>query len=214
VEKIISDDLGILAYRKIKSMILSNELAQGQKIVQDKLALDLGISRTPLRSALQMLEAEYLVESKPRSGVVVKKFTPSEIIEVYDCRIALEGTAFKIFTESVNILKISYLSKIFKPYINVKKIDQLKYKSADIEFHNYVLQECGNGFLNRLFQKGNLMIYIDRIGLVRPPEETLQEHLDIIEAIEKKEPDKVEKLTKLHLSKSRDLIKKKLKNEH
>jgi len=64
--KLTNDELGNQAYKKVKSMILTKKLKPGQKIVQDKLAADLGISRTPLRTALQMLEAEYLVESLPR----------------------------------------------------------------------------------------------------------------------------------------------------
>ncbi len=98
MSKISNDELGAQAYKKVRSMIISNKLVPGQKIVQDKLAESLGISRTPLRSALQMLEAEYLVESVPRKGVIVKEFNDEEIVELYDCRIALEGTAASLFT--------------------------------------------------------------------------------------------------------------------
>lgn len=80
-------------------MILTKELIPGQKIVQDKLAQGLGISRTPLRSALQMLEGEYLVESVSRRGVFVRKFCDEEIVEICDCRMALEGRATHLFTE-------------------------------------------------------------------------------------------------------------------
>jgi DNA-binding GntR family transcriptional regulator len=61
--KITNYELGNQAYKKVKSMILTKKLQHGQKKVQEKLSAHLGISLTPLRTALQMLEAESLVES-------------------------------------------------------------------------------------------------------------------------------------------------------
>ena len=97
--RITSNELGLQAYEVVKSMILSQKLKPGEKIIQDKLAEELGISRTPLRSALEKLEAESLVESLPRRGMIVKALTPNEIIEIYECRMALEETAVKLICE-------------------------------------------------------------------------------------------------------------------
>ena len=97
--KISNDELSVKAYKKVREMITEGRLQPGQKIIQDKLAEELGISRTPLRSALQMLEREQMVESLPRKGMAVKAFSNKEIVEVYDCRIALECMAVKTFAE-------------------------------------------------------------------------------------------------------------------
>ncbi len=105
--KIMNYELENQAYKKVKSMILTKKLQPEKKIVQDKLAADLGISRTPLRTALQMLEAEFLVESLPRQGMIVKEFSDSEIIEIYDCRMDLEGTAIGLFAENSTKTDIS-----------------------------------------------------------------------------------------------------------
>ena len=209
--RILTDELSGQAYKKVKAMILSKKLLPGQKIVQDKLAEELGISRTPLRSALQILEAESLVESIPRRGMIVKEFSNEEIIEIYDCRIALESTAVRLFTEKATTSDIIKLKTIFQPFLKEKKtIDPIAYKKADIQFHNTIIKKCGNSFLYKLFQQGNLLTLIDIIGLVRPSNETLSEHMNIIDAIEKRNSILAEKCIRIHLEKSKKLLKNSL----
>jgi len=207
--KISNLELSQQAYSKVKSMIISKRLAPGQKIVQDKLAESLGISRTPLRSALQMLEGEYLIESAPKKGFIVKEFSDVEILEIYDCRMALEGTAVRLYTGLAPSTEIAGLKRLFKPFLK-GPINIERYQKADSRFHESIIHGCGNSFLSKLFQQGNLLVFIDIIGLVRPPEETISEHMEIIAAIEQKNVDLAEKLAKAHLNKSKDLILRRL----
>ncbi len=206
--RITADELSKQAYKKVKKMIVSKKLLPGQKIVQEQLADKLGISRTPLRSALQMLEAESLIKSIPRRGVIVREFSTTEIIEIYDCRIALESMATRLFTQRAAQSEIDRLRSLLLPFER-GNIDAEAYQRADSEFHNSLIKNCGNEFLYNLFQKGNLLVCIDMIGLVRPPQETLEEHLDIVSAIRYRDADLAENLIKDHLDKSKQLICKK-----
>ncbi len=211
---ISNDELSVQAYKQIRNMIISKKLKAGQKIVQDKLAESLGISRTPLRSALQMLEAEYLVESIPRKGVIVKEFTNEEIVEIYDCRIALEVTAITLFSEKATKADIESLAKLFAPFQkDPSQINPTTYKLADIKFHESIINKCGNGFLKRLFLQGNLLVCIDLIGLIRPPAETLKEHMAIIEAIRSGDKKLAASLAKSHLDVSKQLVINKIDND-
>ena len=210
--RITTDELSKKAYKKVKKMIVSKKLEPGKKIVQEQLADKLGISRTPLRAALQMLEAESLIESIPRKGVVVREFSDDEVLEIYDCRIALEGTAIRLFTEKASQSEIDKLYHLLSPF-EKGEIDELAYQKADSKFHDGIIKNCGNSFLYSLFQKGNLLVCIDMIGLVRPPHETLQEHLDIVSAIHGRDADLAEELIKVHLEKSKQLILKNSKIE-
>lgn len=205
MSKISNHELGAQAYRKVRSMIISKKLVPGQKIVQDKLAESLGISRTPLRSALQMLEAEFLIESVPRRGVIVKEFSDEEIVELYDCRIALEGTAMGLFSTLAEDHEIDRLYRLFQPFLE-GPIDPGKYQIADSNFHDSIVQGCGNSFLTKLFQHGNILLIIDMVGLIRPPEETLSEHLEIISAMKNRDTELAESLAKSHLAKSKQII--------
>ncbi len=209
MEKIFNNELSAQAYQKVKSMIMLKELLPGQKIVQDRLADDLGISRTPLRSALQMLEGEGLIESLPRKGVIVKEFTDKEVLEIYDCRIALEGTAIRLFTERASADEVEELRQLFLPFLQ-GEIDKKNYQQADAMFHDTIMKGSGNSFLHKLFHQGNLLVCIDLIGLLRAPNETLPEHLKIIQAIENKDVDLAESFAREHLEKTKQLILKQI----
>ncbi len=210
MKKISTNELSDQAYSKVRSMILSHELVPGQKIVQDKLAENLGISRTPLRAGLLKLESEGLIESLPRKGVIVKEFSDKEILEIYDCRIALEGTAIRLFTNKATQKDIDDLKALFHPFIE-GEIDKVKYQKADARFHDTIMKKSGNRFLYNLFKQGTLQVCIELIGLLRPPEETLEEHMAIIEAMEKKDTNLVESLAKIHLENTKEMI---LKGKH
>jgi len=210
MSELSANELKTLAYKKVKEMIISQQLLPGQKIVQDKLAATLGISRTPLRGALQMLEAEHLIKSIPRRGVVVQEISDERIIEIYDCRIALEGMAVKSFAERATTAQINKLQRFFRAYRDSdKKIDHKSYQAEDTKFHDFLIASSGNDFLKQLFQQGNLLVAISQIGLIREPEETLNEHFAIIQAISDKNPDQAERLIKEHLLISKELVIKK-----
>ncbi len=209
-----NDELGLQAYKELKKMILNGGLIPGQKIVQEKLAAEMGISRTPLRVALQMLEAENLIEPKSKAGFQIRVIDYKEILEIFDCRIALESTAARLLAENIMLKDIQRLEKFFKPFQQTLPVNFEAYKKVDAQFHHFILENCGNKFLNRLFQQGNLITYIERIGLIRTPEETLQEHLDIVDAIAQHRPLDAEQAMRIHLLKSKEIVEAKIIKEN
>src|SRR5262245_35638355 len=82
-------------YRAIKDRLLSQEIEVGSRLREDDLAAQLGVSRTPIREALMRLAQEGLVEIAPRSGTHVCTFTPDDIEQIFDLRIALESLAVR-----------------------------------------------------------------------------------------------------------------------
>jgi DNA-binding GntR family transcriptional regulator len=190
------------AYDGIRKLILNKDLLPEQKIVQEKLAAQLGVSRTPLRSALRMLEGENLVVAIPRRGMFVRKFTTKEVIEVYECRAALEGVACQLFASRNTPEDIKELRAFFAPFTTGQPIDRDAYRIADRKFHETIISKCGNDYLKRLVQQGSLLLSIDMIGVVWPPEETIGEHLGIIKAIEEGDGDRAKALLHQHLYKS------------
>ena len=77
------ENLDYKAYQVIKDMIIDRQFLPGQKIPQEKLATDLGISRTPLVNALKYLEHEKLIKAIPRRGYFVRLFTQQEMISIF-----------------------------------------------------------------------------------------------------------------------------------
>lgn len=196
-------DLSYLAYKRIKEMILSNELQAGDKIVQEKLAAELGVSRMPLHKAFQMLENELLVESIPRRGIFVSKFDINEINDAFECREAIEGVAARRVAKIITPDKISYLYDLFLPFKNnMEDVDLIKYEEADKLFHKAILEISGNKILQKMEIFGNVITKTYQRGLTRGPKETYPEHLAIIDAIAKHDADNAEKLIRQHFRSS------------
>ena len=205
-------DLSIPVYNKLKEMIIDNELKPGEKLLQEKLAARLGVSRTPLLKALQMLEYDFLVESIPRRGMFVKKLSTEEMRDIYDVREGIETVAVRLVAERRNEKQLRQLKTIWKPFVNNIHIDIEKYRKADDGFHALLLEFSANKMLQKLYTHSLLQARVEQMGLMRAPEETLPEHLSILNAIEAGNADLAEKELKKHLRKSKKLIGVNFKN--
>jgi DNA-binding GntR family transcriptional regulator len=204
--KIEHVDLSLRVYDALKGMILSGQLAPGQKITQMKLADEIGVSRTPLLKALQMLEHELLVESVPRRGMFVKSMKPEEIIDAFDCREGLEGIAARLAAKRITDIQLRKLEKLFAPFKDQTDISVKEYGQADQQFHKMLIQFSGNHILPRIEMVGNIHIISYNRGLIRPPKETLPEHDAIIDALSAHDSDLAEQHARAHLRKSRELL--------
>ncbi len=91
-----------IIFEKIREDILNGMYNPGEKIVEAKLADELGVSRTPVREALKQLELDGLVENIPNRGVIVKGVTAQDIKDIYTIREAIEGIAAKWSVERMS----------------------------------------------------------------------------------------------------------------
>ena len=199
-------DLSYKVFKRLKAMILSNELLPGEQLKQEHIAARLGISRMPLHKAFQMLENEMLVENLPRRGFFVTRIDNKQLIDAFECREALEGVAVRRATQIMTREELTYLKSLFKPFVGKSKVDERKYIEADQEFHNSIIKFSRNEILKRFEVISNISYRTYRGGLIRTPEETLPEHLAIIDAIEKKDVELAEKLTREHSRKSQECL--------
>ncbi|MFS4483668.1 GntR family transcriptional regulator [Hyunsoonleella sp. 2307UL5-6] len=199
-------DLSQPIYKRLKEMIRNGELKQGEKIIQEKIAEALGVSRTPLMKALLALENEYLVQSIPRRGMYLRVLDYKEIIDIYTCREALEGMAARILATRKDMEISKELRACFTPFGNEKSIDTNAYAEADENFHSLLIKLTDNAPLDNIYFFSNIHDKVVGHGLVRPPEETLEEHFKIINAIENGNPDKAEALVREHINTSKELL--------
>ncbi len=202
-------ELSIQVYQVIKNKILNNELKPGDKIPQEAIANELGISRMPLHKAFQMLENEMLVESIPRRGVFVKAMNDAEIIDAFACREGLEGIAARLTAENRTDEQFETLKALFTPFENRLAAEHAAaYQAADQKFHHLIIEYSQNKILPRIEFLGNIHIICYNRGLIRPPHETWKEHMDIINAIERQNGKQAEYYVKDHLRKSRETMMK------
>ena len=201
------ENLDQKAYSIIKNMIIDRKLLPGDKISQEKLAHDLGISRTPVVSALKYLEKEKLVEAKPRRGFYVRLFTMEEMVSIFELREVLEGLAARRAAANITAAQIKELGGFFEPFKDDAELNDLRdYAREDRRFHNYVTEVGAKEFLKSILQTYNIISFSYQVvsseGLVRSPAETLPEHLAIISAICGKDGDEAEALMRRHFKRS------------
>jgi len=207
VEKqIVREDLSSEVYRRLKEMILTSELKPGEKLIQEQIAAMFGISRMPLHQAFQMLENEMLVEKIPRRGFFVTIVDTQRLIDAFEVREALEGVAARLATQIISQDEIEFLRSLFAPFVGADKIDIKAYSKADQLFHDSILKICGNQILRRLEVISNITLHTYRGGLIRQAEETLPEHLAVIEAMQNGEAKLAERLIKKHSRKTCKLL--------
>lgn len=206
-------DLSYQAYKRVKTMILTDKLLPGQKIIQEKLAGELGISRMPLHRAFQMLENELLVEHVPRKGVFVKEVDLYEIADAFECREAVEGLAARRAAGNITPEEVEFLYSLFAPFSeNPQNADLVKYEEADVIFHNTIIRISGNIILQKMEILGNVIVRTYQRGLIRGPGETYQEHMGVIDALSNKDSEKAELLLRKHFQKSRERILRRMKS--
>ena len=211
-------NLELEVYDRIKSSILDRKYMPGDKISIEQLIADLGVSRTPIVIALKMLEKELLINTIPRRGHYVRTFTKREIIDVLELREALEtlgaGKAARNITES----QMKELRKFFRD-IDVEGDPKTlsAYAREDQGFHEFIMEVAGGDVLSSVFKAYAVVIFTYHAdlpgGFVRHPRETIQEHLELIEAICSRDEDKAEKLMRHHMRLGRKKFIKELERE-
>ena len=198
------ENLDQKVYQIIKGMIERRQLLPGEKIPQEKLAGDLGISRTPLVSALKFLEHEKLVEAKPRRGYFVRLFTMEEMVSIFEIREVLEGLSARRAAQQITPLQQKKLRSIFPAFTGLASIEDYQaYSPADRRVHTYIAEISSREFLSSILQTFNIISlayqYPTREGLIRTPNETILEHVNIVEAICNHDSETAERLMREHL---------------
>lgn len=213
------ENLDQKAYQILKNMIIERQLLPGDKIPQEKLAEDLGISRTPLVNALKLLEQDKLVQSIPRRGYFVRLFSLKEMISIFELREVLEGLSARRAARNVTDREIEQMKGFFKQFEGGATIRDIKaYAREDRRFHNFLTDIAAKEFLRSILETYNIISFSyqwesSTEGLVRPPDETLHEHLGIIEAIRQRDEDSAERLMRRHLSNSAAILRQSLDRE-
>jgi len=207
----IHKSLDSMIYDRLKSMIIERKLVPGEKIPQDKLAHEFGVSRTPLVSALKKLEHEKLIIAIPRRGFYVRLFSKQEMIHIFELREVLEGLAARKVAMRISDSQIHRLTRFFSGFeASTDDIDLKKYRDEDRRFHSFIIEVSNGDILSSILETFNILTlgyqFIEQEGLVRPPNETIHEHKAIIDAIKKRDPINAEELVRLHLRNSKEKL--------
>ena len=182
IEKLIeSPNLRDRVYEILKKSIIFQEIPPGEKIDEEAIAKQLGVSRTPIRETLCRLENEGIVKIIPRRGAFVVKHSREKITEILMVREALEGFAARLAVDHVNEQTLEQMKSLFKDFSESNIRDRSKeYTQADLEFHNFIIKASKNDLLINIMNTLNDHVQMLRLQTVHHegrPEQSLVEHL-------------------------------------
>jgi len=192
-----------LAVEHIKKDIVDGEIKSGDSLAESKLAKKLGVSRAVIQRALLRLKEQGLIGSNNgRFGNYLKQLSRQEIVDLWEVRETLEGLAVsKICINKLPKKDLESLFYIFKD-IEKKKNYTDEYEKADRNFHKRLSELSGNKLLANILETFSIQIKTFQLGVIRKPEETLKEHLEIIECIAKNDSLLAQEKIQKHINKS------------
>jgi DNA-binding GntR family transcriptional regulator len=201
-------------YLRLRELLLERRILPGERIQVDRLADNLGVSRTPVLNALKRLAQEQVVEWKLRRGVYVKHPTIRELACLFEIREVLEGLAARRAAARMPPEEADQFTAMLKrrDFASGRSAHQ-RYLEIDQRFHLRLLELADSQPLTHAMNAVNLMIFTFQIGLARPPAETIPEHLAILTALRKRDPEASEKAMRLHLGRSRERLAQKAETE-
>jgi len=191
-------------YKIIREGIARGRIQRGTQLKESDLVDKLGVSRTPIREALNQLSKEGIVEIYPRKGAFVKNWTKQEVIEILLIREVLEGLAVRLATKNLDEKSIKKLQGYFENYRN--KFGS--YAKADEQFHNDIINSSGSNQLISLINNLHDTVQMSEMRKVsfRSPErikDSMTEHLKIIKAIREGNDKLAEGLAREHFRHTR-----------
>jgi len=192
-------------YRELRAAICEGRIPAGERLVQNTLADQLGISRTPVRDALLRLSQEGLVEPSPvRGGYLVSGFTEREVFDIYDIRLALEPAAAESATGHHSPSQMAELLEINDELRALTNYGSAEGFELNRRFHDLVVAPCENRIRRRLLdQLWNMPISLRmyQLHMISTPEwnAMLDEHDAILKAIGEGSPDAVRATVAEHI---------------
>jgi DNA-binding GntR family transcriptional regulator len=197
--KISRNVLSSKVYAALKEMITNHRFQPGARLNVEKISKELEVSRTPVWEAVRRLQQEGLLENIPYRGVFMVEMTLDRALELYQVREALEGLSARLAAFYANEKILEKMKETLESQIKViEKGDLLGYSRSDFEFHSLIHKMSHNSVLQEMLE--SLKSKMQPITMeVRPILPRLYEdHLEILEAIRSKDPEKSEKILRRH----------------
>ena len=185
--------LADLAHDTLKQFLLSPKAKGLERLEERTLAKQLGISRTPLREAVNRLIFEGFLRVEPRRGVFLNHPSKKEIIEILHVRAALESMAARLTASRITSSDLENLRKIFAPF-HLDSVEEHveEFSLAHFDFHEQVLELSGCGKLIEMasnIRDQMRLVRVHTMRIRRNIKKSLIEHLEIIDALESRDPD-------------------------
>jgi len=188
----------------LREKILKGTLKPGERLMEIHLAEELGVSRTPIREAIRMLELEGLVKMVPRKGAQVARISKGDLQDVLEVRKALDALAIELACERITreeIFKLKDAEKKFEE--SLESGDTTQMAEADVEFHDVIHTASKNKRLKTMISNLAERIYRYRFEYIKQQSDggktLIEEHKAIIKCIEDRDTERAIKSVQIHI---------------
>ena len=193
-------------YLRLEEEILCGIYKRGDTLTETAISKKVGVSRTPVRAALQRLGEEGLIELVPNKCAVVVGVTVDDLIDTYRIRMRLEGLATAMATSRLSEEDKERLEKAMEmSEYYMKRQDTEQLKELDTSFHSTIYAASGNRMLYKILTElhRNIRTY-RKLSLTMPGrlEASIEEHRDILKAMLEGDSQKADELTSLHIERA------------
>ena len=201
-----SASLEARVYNELREAILCGQFRKGEWLTEHMLTQKLGVSRTPVRSALQRLAEDGLVSLTPNRGAVVIGIAKEDIVDIYRIRMRLEGLAGAMAAEKITgEIKQKLSENVDLCEFYMQRQDTEHIEELDTAFHSMIYEASGSRTLERILTDlhSNTKAYRSQ-SLCVPGRltKTLDEHKEILNAVMTGNAEKAEQLTSAHIERA------------
>ncbi len=206
-----------VVFNTLRDAILTGKLLPGERLMENQLAEKLGVSRTPVREALRMLELENLVELVPRKGAQVLDMTEKDIINILEIRRALEGLATSIACKKMSkdcLQQLKSMEADFERAVAEDDVD--RFVDIDEEFHDMIFQATDNDKLIQMFRNLRIQLYRYRMAQAkndRSMATIVAHHRSILRALENHDSEEGTAVAQSHINYQTESILRVVRNK-
>ena len=192
-----------VVFKTLREAILRGDLKPGERLMELQLAAKLGVSRTPIREAIRMLQQEGLAVTIPRRGAEVAAMTEKDMEDVLQVREALEILAVQLASEKITKEQIAELEERLKAFEQaVETVEVKQIAQSDIDFHDLIYTAAENPRLVVLLNNLREQIYRYRVEYLKDEKNyprLIEEHRQIMQGLKERNEQYVVEMTKKHM---------------
>ncbi len=193
-----------VVFNTLREAILKGELKPGERLMEMHLATKLGVSRTPIREAIRMLEHEGLAVTIPRKGAQVAKMTEKDLQDVLEVRDALDALAVVCACRRMTDTQFVELKEAMKAFEDATRTEDVrKIVETDEAFHDVIYASAENPKLVNIINSAREQMYRYRYEYVKNPSvysQLIAEHKQIIEGFDKRDEEFLKGIMHVHLT--------------
>ena len=205
-----------VVFNTLRQGILTGVLKPGERLMEIHLANRLGVSRTPIREAIRMLELEGLVTMVPRKGAEVARISTKDMSDVLEVRRALDSLATELACKRITEEDKLLLQKAEDDFIEATKTkDAIKIAEADVKFHDVILNATDNKRLIQMVNNLAERIYRYRLEYIKIEsnhDSLIEEHRLIVKYVVEGNCEKAKELAEQHIDNQEKNILSQLEN--